>query len=152
MTTPPGKPRIRGDSRPSSSSSSQFFPLHSAILRGDKDGYSRMLLEGKEDINALNKASIAVHESIHLYHLSNDQLPQEGFSALQLAALVGNVEAVKLLLESGADPRQEDARGDNPLFSACLGGDVECVKVLIAAGCPINTYSSVSLGSAGGSV
>ena len=56
---------------------------------------------------------------------------QEDWLPLTVAADVGNVEAVEILLAAGAEV---DADGGMALARAELGGHEECVKVLVAHG------------------
>lgn len=55
-------------------------------------------------------------------------------SPLKDAAVRGDVEMVKLLVELGADMTKEDLNGRTPLHNAVIGGSVECVKALVEAG------------------
>jgi len=55
-------------------------------------------------------------------------------TALHFAALRGNIDGVKLLLEKGADLNMRDTRGWLPLDSAFAVGDFEVARVLVEAG------------------
>ncbi|HET8549616.1 MAG TPA: ankyrin repeat domain-containing protein [Bryobacteraceae bacterium] len=50
------------------------------------------------------------------------------------SAYPGNIEAIRLLLAKGADPKAVDQTGDGPVGSAASAADVEMLKVLLAAG------------------
>ena len=50
------------------------------------------------------------------------------------AAIEDSAEAVKLLLEAGADPNAKDSRGRTPLYWAERAGSAEAVKLLRRAG------------------
>ncbi|HEY4492645.1 MAG TPA: ankyrin repeat domain-containing protein [Acidobacteriota bacterium] len=65
----------------------------------------RELLEGGEDVNA--KHAVV------------------GWTALTAAAYYGHPEAVKLLLEAGAEPNMKDASADTPLMKAVTLGPYE---------------------------
>jgi ankyrin repeat protein len=54
---------------------------------------------------------------------------------LRFAALRGNIQRMKDLLEAGADPDEEDDMGATPLHAACRAGHLEAVKLLVSAEC-----------------
>ena len=54
----------------------------------------------------------------------------EGKTALHVASLEGHSEAVKLLLEAGAEVDAEDDNGQTPLSWAAENGHSEAVKLL----------------------
>ncbi|CAL8320797.1 unnamed protein product [Merluccius merluccius] len=57
----------------------------------------------------------------------------EGRTALHVASWLGNVEAVGLLLQHGADPNAQDAEGRPPLHSVAWRGHVEVGRLLLEA-------------------
>ncbi|XP_035460042.1 BRCA1-associated RING domain protein 1 isoform X1 [Scophthalmus maximus] len=63
----------------------------------------------------------------------------KGETLLHLAAIKGDVEAVKELLDQGADPNLKDNAGWTPLHEACNLGHVEVVEALISRGALLNT-------------
>ncbi|XP_063743119.1 BRCA1-associated RING domain protein 1 isoform X2 [Eleginops maclovinus] len=63
----------------------------------------------------------------------------KGETPLHLAAIKGNVEAVKELLEQGADPNLKDNAGWTPLHEACNLGHLPVVEVLVSRGALLNT-------------
>ncbi|HEX9242334.1 MAG TPA: ankyrin repeat domain-containing protein [Anaeromyxobacter sp.] len=71
---------------------------------------------------------------------------EEGFTPLGLAAFFGHVEAVKVLLESGADVnRKEASRFQNTAVDAAVsGGHPDVVRVLLAAGANPNVRSEAN--------
>lgn len=64
----------------------------------------------------------------------------DGFTPLGLAAFFGHPEAVRLLLENGADPNLASANAQRvaPLHSAVAGGKVEIVRMLLARGADVH--------------
>ncbi|XP_042350799.1 BRCA1-associated RING domain protein 1 [Plectropomus leopardus] len=63
----------------------------------------------------------------------------KGESLLHLAAIKGDVEAVKELLDQGADPNLKDNAGWTPLHEACNLGYLAVVEVLVSRGALLNT-------------
>ncbi|CAK8671894.1 unnamed protein product [Clavelina lepadiformis] len=57
-----------------------------------------------------------------------------GASPLWLAAVMGHEEAVKLLVDYGADLETEDIKGQTPLYAATKFNHVKCVRLLLEAG------------------
>ncbi|KAL9628887.1 MAG: hypothetical protein Q9204_005592 [Flavoplaca sp. TL-2023a] len=65
-------------------------------------------------------------------------------AALHIVASLGNVEAIWLLLESGADVKIPDSAGDFALNYAASALHEPAVKALIEAGAPLGTRSGSS--------
>ncbi|CAL8266917.1 unnamed protein product [Lota lota] len=63
----------------------------------------------------------------------------KGETPLHLAAIKGDVEAAKELLDQGADPNLKDHAGWTPLHEACNLGHLSLVEVLLARGALLNT-------------
>ncbi len=71
--------------------------------------------------------------------LANERA-QDGFTALHLACFFGGTEAVRVLLEAGADPNppQDNPMSVAPLHSAAAARDTEAVRLLLEAGADPN--------------
>ncbi|HYV08674.1 MAG TPA: ankyrin repeat domain-containing protein [Thermoplasmata archaeon] len=71
---------------------------------------------------------------------------EEGFTPLGLAAFFGHVDAVKVLLEAGADVNlKPPSRFQNTAVDAAVAGDhTDVVRVLLAAGADPNVRSEAS--------
>jgi ankyrin repeat protein len=71
---------------------------------------------------------------------------------LALAARIGNIEIVKLLIESGAKVNlQMEDEGDTALMVAAVRGDLEVVKTLVEAGADVSIkdcYGTQAVGMA----
>ncbi|XP_028249577.1 BRCA1-associated RING domain protein 1 isoform X2 [Parambassis ranga] len=63
----------------------------------------------------------------------------KGETPLHLAAIKGDLEAVRELLDQGADPNLKDNAGWTPLHEACNLGHLAVVEVLISKGALLNT-------------
>jgi ankyrin repeat protein len=63
-----------------------------------------------------------------------DERDEDGATALDWAASNGNVEAIKALLELGADKDAKTANGATALHLAADHGHVEAIKVLAELG------------------
>ncbi|HYS71102.1 MAG TPA: ankyrin repeat domain-containing protein, partial [Thermoplasmata archaeon] len=73
----------------------------------------------------------------------NEPTPEEGFDPLGLAAFFGHSEAVKVLLEHGADVNQKPpSRFANTAVDSAVAGDhTDVVRILLAAGANPNVRS-----------
>ncbi|EKX54506.1 hypothetical protein GUITHDRAFT_39603, partial [Guillardia theta CCMP2712] len=58
---------------------------------------------------------------------------------LHLAALSGNVELVKLLLQYQTRVNQQNSAGKSPLHFAAVGGHLEIIRILLSAGACLET-------------
>ena len=64
-----------------------------------------------------------------------DEVDNEGYTALQYAAMWGDLEATKWLIENGADVNTTDPWGSTPLMNAVYNGaGVETVELLLENG------------------
>lgn len=76
----------------------------------------------------------------------NEATPEEGFAPLGLAAFFGHSEAVKVLLEYGADVNlKPPSRFANTAVDAAVSGDhADVVRILLAAGADPNVRSEAN--------
>ncbi|OGV54432.1 MAG: hypothetical protein A2017_03915 [Lentisphaerae bacterium GWF2_44_16] len=70
--------------------------------------------------------------------------PDKAESPIRYACQKGDVKALNILLQHGADANETSKDDFTPLMSAAYGGHLECVKTLIAHGAKINTSDKLS--------
>jgi len=63
---------------------------------------------------------------------------EDGYTALHRASYSGNTQAVRLLLNAGADPAAVTDEGWTPLHSASRWNCSDCVQLLLSFGAPLN--------------
>jgi ankyrin repeat protein len=117
-----------------------------------------LLLKKGADVNASNKlgatplirAATNYEEAKLLIDAGADvkvktKHPTEpGRTPLTLAARkYGNSKTVKLLLSKGADAKERNNRGVNPIQVAAACGDLDTVKLLVEAGADVNDFTAV---------
>ncbi|MBR4309709.1 MAG: ankyrin repeat domain-containing protein [Akkermansia sp.] len=59
---------------------------------------------------------------------------REGYTPLQLAAMLGYTDVMQILIDAGADVDKADEFGHTPLFEAVYHGRIECVHLLLKHG------------------
>ena len=79
--------------------------------------------------------------TLALYHSHPDDInspysKDDGRTALHIAAALGNVVFVQLLLWYSANVKVVDHEGRNALWYARSSGSMECVELLTNNGCP----------------
>jgi len=72
-----------------------------------------------------------------LPHAIND-LDAGHMTPLNIAARLGNTEAVRLLIDAGADMTRGDAEGSTPLHLAAAGGHIEAMLVMLDKGASLD--------------
>ena len=98
-------------------------PLHEAIEKHDLIALEALLDDESVDLNITTV---------------------DGDTALHTAALVGNLEAIKLLVAHGADVnRPVDFSGTTPLHFAASRTNAQIVRELIMAGADVNTQNKL---------
>ncbi len=90
-----------------------MLPLHAAALSGEVEVLEQLLDAMGADVHAVE--------------------PSEGRTPL-ICAVEGGVEAVRALLDAGADPNSKTKLDDTALIKAAELGDEEMARLLLAAG------------------
>jgi ankyrin repeat protein len=130
--------------------------LHWAALNGDVDMASMLLYAGA---NVGAKTRIGGYTPLHLAAQVGNAgviaplvaagaqvaaLTSTGATALMQAAHSGSADAVRILIENGADPNvKETANGQTALMFAAAADRVDVVKLLLSRGADINVTSRV---------
>ena len=114
-SSPPAtQPRV---DNPSNAPTAPASAIHQSAARGDTEVLRTELTS--------NPKSVSRKDS-------------EGFTPLHVAASSGQLEAVELLLESGADVNARGLRGETPLLLAAGAGQAQIVEALLKAGADSN--------------
>ena len=90
--------------------------------------------EDNKELNQLHSAErdsdVTKMKSTPPLERSVDSRNATGITPLMNAAMNGNVQAVKLLIEKGADPSLKDNSGLNSLHFAAIGGDTDIISLI----------------------
>lgn len=112
--------------------------LMMACLRGNEE-VARLLVERGADVNKpgwtpLHYAATGGHQAIAAFLLDQnayiDADAPNGNTPLMMAALYGNAETVKLLLDAGADPGLRNRAGQRALDLARQGSRPDAIRML----------------------
>ena len=100
----------------------------------------------------LRKLSWAIRKDTELFKTMLQESPElavkkldDDYTCLHMATSEGNLEAVKLLVNAGANVNSVNADGWTPLHSACKWNHVEIAKVLMHAGADYNMKTNGGL-------
>jgi ankyrin repeat protein len=89
-----------------------------------------------------NKASIEEIKADLYDNLGNEDyvnvVDGDSRTAFMYACILGNIGAVKLLLEANVDVNVVKVCGGNALMYACINGETEVVKLLLEANADVN--------------
>jgi uncharacterized protein len=118
-------------------------PALRTLYRGETTAAKSLL---PDDPNVFETAAFGREERLEELIESDPGLARafsgDGFTALHLAAFFGHAEAVRLLLDHGADPNAVATSAQigpvQPLHSAAATGRLECARLLLARGADVN--------------
>ena len=120
------------------------IPLHGAAFWGLKE-VAELLIANGADVNAKDRGGFMpldeaiINENTEIVDLLRKHDGKSGAEdSIQVAASVGNIEAVKQHLAAGTDVNTKDAIGTTPLLLAVTKGQREIVELLIAKGANVN--------------
>ena len=134
----------------------KHLPLLYALSLNVPKITSALILEGA-DVNACNKGGwtplmqistgrdkdIELVQLLLKYGADVNALSQNGETALKLAAWNGQLQLVRILLDSGAD-MDERSQGDAPLIYASRNGQFKAVQLLLDRGASITNSIGVT--------
>ncbi|KAG9158099.1 hypothetical protein Leryth_000265 [Lithospermum erythrorhizon] len=103
-----------------------------------------MLAQGRMDMPLTLCFAAMRRDDLLMNHLLRqgkdpNELDSNGRTALHIAASVGSIECVLLLLDYGADPNRKDSDGSVPLWDAILGKHDGVIKTLVDNGASLST-------------
>jgi ankyrin repeat protein len=118
-------------------------PAMHALYRGETAVAETLL---PDEPNVFEAAAFGREERVEELLESDPGLARsfsgDGFTALHLAAFFGHAEALRLLLDAGADPNavgtSEQIGPVQPLHSAAATGRLECARLLLERGADVN--------------
>ncbi len=117
--------------------------LREALYRGDNEA-ARALVDAGATVNVFDAAALGddarLREALTAEPGTAMAWSADGFTALHLAAFLGGVDAVALLLDHGADVGavSQNPMTVQPLHSAAARGDVESCRLLLDHGANAN--------------
>ncbi|XP_053211203.1 DNA-binding protein RFXANK-like [Panonychus citri] len=86
---------------------------------------------------------LAAQGELYLHHLDAggvDQVDENGFTVVDLAAGYGQLTTVKMLIAGGANPKVRGKNGESALSFAATNGHVHVLRYLIARDVNVNEY------------
>jgi ankyrin repeat protein len=127
-------------------------PLLTALVFGSRDAASALVRLGASVDSLPKAAGLGRHADVErLLPLANES---QRHQALAVAAMLGQTESVRMLLDAGDDPNRHNPRGfhahTTPLHQAIAGGHLDTVRLLVARGARTDIkdhiYQSTALG------
>ncbi|MEW6347740.1 MAG: ankyrin repeat domain-containing protein [Thermodesulfobacteriota bacterium] len=105
-------------------------PLAGAVFTRSDVETVNLLLEHGADFNATIRLKVSGK-------------PTRELTALGIAAQLGNVPLVRLLVQKGADVNHRDSHGQTPLMAAAWQGRLDAVKILVDKGAQVNVKDNL---------
>ncbi|KAH0539866.1 hypothetical protein KQX54_009270 [Cotesia glomerata] len=123
----------------------QVDNCHSVLntaIKTENIGLIKLLLEAGADVNHIS--FFKVEPKKQTYYLDNTPIPVKlrGFAPLHVATKRNNLEAVKLLINEGADPNIEAKNNPFALLMAVCDRNYEIVEFLLEHGADVNRKNS----------
>ena len=110
-----------------------WFPLHAAVLSGDRELVNMVLDCSEVDVNAVRKPAsddLDSATSADLRHeLGTRVVDTDGATPLHYACMTGNIEIIRLLVDHGADFKAKDKKQRKPIDYFNLDKHLDAVAV-----------------------
>lgn len=131
-----------------------WTPLHAASFCGSSDAAVCLLRSGadKDKLDSAGRPPIFLaieygHLAVTAALIANDadiagQYGDDGYTALDAAAVEGHWEMIKMMIRFGANVNSADCDGVGALFLAAVNDNARAVDVLIEAGANIEVQDS----------
>jgi hypothetical protein len=123
----------------------QALILYSSMAESDQNS-ARVIMTREGTIQAMEAVRIGDRDALRELCQAHSDLTSEryqyGDTLLTIAASLGRVVEVHILLEAGADIGSADVSGDTALHWAAKNGDIQTVKTLCNAGAEISCANS----------
>lgn len=119
--------------------------LHSAAMLGKSSDVARILADDRAEERGVRGASTLAATAMKMRKMLTNMLDapsQFGETPLYVAALHSRADAVRLLLEGGADAKCLTKYGQTALHAAAWSGNVVITRLLLAAGVDINAVDT----------
>ncbi len=120
-----------------------FTPLYMAARLGRKEVVQVLVDHGAKTHNIHEAAGIGDVEKVRQFLAADDSLIDQeamtGGMPLHWAAVNGELEVVRTLIEAGADVNASDTDGETPLTKAARDDHGEIINLLLAHGATVNT-------------
>ena len=100
------------------------------------------LIDAAADRNDTDRVKELIAMGANVNAVNDIDCIQEGYTPLIRASMYGNTEAVRLLLESGADIKLTNMLGISSFMMACSNGYIEIAELLLKHGADINRFGN----------
>lgn len=100
------------------------------------------LIDAAADRDDTDRVKELIAMGANVNTVNNRDWFQEGYTPLMRASMYGNTEAVKLLLESGANIKLTNRHGISSFMMACSNGYIEIAELLLKHGADIDKFGN----------